>query len=128
MAYPYARKSGSWTAIPENSPFPHGHTRRLPPAHPALAPNRDGSLDCKRYEHPFRPLNVETLKRQGSDRTEYLISIDDKGENDALSLKELDTLMAAPRIPKAISRYLQHQAAAAVESFKQGGCEDDLPF
>jgi hypothetical protein len=76
----------------------------------------------------YNAFPVEIEKRQSGGRTEYIITIDDRGENDALSLDELNALMAAPRIPEAINRYLRQQAEAAVESFKQGGCEYDLPF
>jgi hypothetical protein len=62
---------------------------------------------------------VEIEKLRNGDRTEYRISIDEAAGNDALNLKELDMLMAAPRIPEVITRYSRYQMEATVEFLKQ---------
>jgi hypothetical protein len=62
---------------------------------------------------------VEIEKRRNGDRTEYLISIDEAAGNDALNLKELEALLAAPRIPEVIARYSRYQLEATVEFLKQ---------
>jgi hypothetical protein len=67
----------------------------------------------------YNAFPVEIEKRKSGERTEHVITIDDRGENDALSLEELNALTAAPRISEACSRYLRQQAEAAIE-FKTG--------
>jgi hypothetical protein len=62
---------------------------------------------------------VEIEKRRNGERTEYLISIDNTSESDALNLDELNALMAAPRIPEVIYRYSRYQTEATVEFLKQ---------
>jgi hypothetical protein len=62
---------------------------------------------------------IEIEKRRNGERTEYIISIDSNSENDALSLKELDLLLAAPRIPEVIFRYSRYQLEATIEFLKQ---------
>jgi hypothetical protein len=62
---------------------------------------------------------VEIEKLRNGERTEYRISIDEAAGNDALCLKELETLMAAPRIPEVITRYSRYQLGATIEFLKQ---------
>lgn len=63
------------------------------------------------------PVVIEKLRN--GERTEYHISIDETAGNDALNLKELEALMAAPRIPEIITRYSRYQMEASVEFLKQ---------
>jgi hypothetical protein len=62
---------------------------------------------------------VEIEKRKNGAKTEYIISIDNESENDALTLEELNVLMAAPRIPEIIYRYSRYQFEATLEFLKQ---------
>jgi hypothetical protein len=62
---------------------------------------------------------VEIEKLRNGDRTEYHISIDEAAGNDALNLKELDALMAAPRIPEVITRYSRYQMETSIKFLKQ---------
>ena len=62
---------------------------------------------------------IEIEKRKNGGKTEYIFSIDNEADNDALSLEELNMLMNAPRIPEVIYRYSHYQFEATVEYLKQ---------
>ncbi|KAA6302889.1 MAG: hypothetical protein EZS26_001059 [Candidatus Ordinivivax streblomastigis] len=62
---------------------------------------------------------VEIEKRKNGAKTEYITSIDNESDNDALSVEELNLLMAAPRIPEIIYRYSRYQFEATLEFLKQ---------
>lgn len=62
---------------------------------------------------------VEIEKRKNGSKTEYLITIDNESDNDALSVEELTALMNAPRIPEIIYRYTRYQFEATLEFLKQ---------
>ncbi|MDR1504151.1 MAG: hypothetical protein LBT43_17020 [Prevotella sp.] len=62
---------------------------------------------------------VEIEKKKNGAKTEYLTSIDNESDNDILTVDELNTLMAAPRIPEVIYRYSRYQFEATIEFLKQ---------
>jgi hypothetical protein len=62
---------------------------------------------------------VEIEKRKNGAKTEYITSIDNESDNDALTVEELNVLMAAPRIPEIIYRYSRYQFEATIEFLKQ---------
>ena len=62
---------------------------------------------------------VEIEKRKNGAKTEYLISIDNESDTEALTREELEALMAAPRIPEIIYRYTRYQLGATVEFLRQ---------
>lgn len=62
---------------------------------------------------------VEIEKKKNGSKTEYVTSIDNESDTDALSKEELTALMAAPRIPEIIYRYSRYQFEATVEYLKQ---------
>ncbi|WP_165020891.1 hypothetical protein [Dysgonomonas sp. ZJ279] len=62
---------------------------------------------------------VEIEKKKNGSKTEYVTSIDNESDTDALSKEELTALMAAPRIPEIIYRYSRYQFEATLEYLKQ---------
>ncbi|MDR1718072.1 MAG: hypothetical protein LBS20_19735 [Prevotella sp.] len=62
---------------------------------------------------------VEIEKKKNGAKTEYIATIDNESDNDALSIDELNALMAAPRIPEIIYRYSRYQFEASIEFLKQ---------
>lgn len=62
---------------------------------------------------------VEIEKRKNGSKTEYVFSIDNESDTDALSKEELTALMSATRIPEIIYRYSRYQLGATVEFLKQ---------
>ncbi len=62
---------------------------------------------------------VEIEKRKNGSKTEYIISIDNESDNEALVMEELNAIMAAPRIPEIIYRYSRYQFEATIEFLKQ---------
>ena len=62
---------------------------------------------------------VEIEKKKNGNKTEYLISIDNESDVDALSKDELNALLNAPRIPEIIYRYTRYQFEATIEFLKQ---------
>jgi hypothetical protein len=70
---------------------------------------------------------VEIEKRKNGAKTEYITSIDNESDNDALTIEELNVLMAAPRIPEIIYRYSRYQFEATIEFLKQCDSKYGLP-
>jgi len=62
---------------------------------------------------------VEIEKKKNGSKTEYVISIDNESDNDALTKEELSVLMAAPRIPEIVYRYSRYHYEATIEFLKQ---------
>lgn len=62
---------------------------------------------------------IEIEKKKNGSKTEYITSIDNESDTDALPKEELTALMAAPRIPEIIYRYSRYQFEATVEFLKQ---------
>lgn len=62
---------------------------------------------------------IEIEKKKNGQKTEYLIGIDNESDNVAMTIDELNTLMAAPRIPEIIYRYSRYQFEATIEFLKQ---------
>lgn len=69
---------------------------------------------------------VEIEKKKNGSKTEYITSIDNESDTDALSSEELTALMAAPRIPEIIYRYSRYQFEATLEFLKQCDAKYDL--
>lgn len=69
---------------------------------------------------------VEIEKKKNGQKTEYLISIDNESDNDALTIEELNVLMAAPRIPEIVYRYSRYQFEATIEFLKQCDLKYDM--
>ncbi|GAB6013641.1 hypothetical protein MK137Hg34_000320600, partial [Viscerimonas tarda] len=67
----------------------------------------------------YNAFPVEIEKRRSGNMTEYILSIDSRGESDALSPKELDALMEAPRLPEIISLYSRYGEEKRVEEHLQ---------
>lgn len=62
---------------------------------------------------------VEIEKKKNGNKTEYIISIDNESDVDALSKEELNALLNAPRIPEIIYRYTRYLYEATIEFLKQ---------
>jgi hypothetical protein len=62
---------------------------------------------------------VEIEKKKNGSKTEYLISIDNESDNDALTAEEMNALMSAPRIPEVVYRYSRYQFEATLEFLRQ---------
>ncbi|WP_185154005.1 hypothetical protein [Dysgonomonas sp. ZJ709] len=62
---------------------------------------------------------VEIEKRKNGSKTEYITGIDNESDNDALSINELNSLMAAPRITDITYRYSRYHFEATIEFLAQ---------